>query len=84
MLGVTREEIFRNPEIAKNLVGGYIGLEGETVKMLDLGGTGLTFGAKIPYDPTTIRKANEIFAGFVSGGDVPVAIERYTVRFPKK
>jgi RHS repeat-associated protein len=83
MLGVGREALEKNPEIANNIVGASVFFKEGTVRGVQVGGSGLTLGARVPYSPKTIDRANEIMSEFVYGGEIPTKLTTHQVIYPK-
>ncbi len=75
ILGVTKKEIYENPDIAKNIVGGNIFVKNGEITGLQVGGSGLKLGAGVKYSPEALKSANNIMSLFVYSGGIKVSKE---------
>ena len=72
LLNKRKEDIYKDPSIARNFVGATITIKDDEIVSLVVGGTGLKLGAKIKYDARTIDKAFSLAFEFITKGEIPV------------
>ena len=71
VLNIKEESIIKNPDLAKYFVGVTIIIKNNEIDGIIVGGTGLTLGANIKYDPKVIDKAFSLAFEFIIKGKFP-------------